>query len=89
MERNWKQVVRDTAEKGRKKAFGTVPDFIKDSPIWLVWNKKYTPKQIMAMLELSEMPWEKKMEQIAIGDPMERLGKGFEEVLRGQTNAEE
>jgi len=75
MERNWKQIVRDTAEKERKKAFGLIPDFIKDSPIWYVWNKHYTPKQIMTMLELSEMPWEKKTEQIAVGDPMNRQSK--------------
>ena len=86
-ERQWKQIVRDTAEKSRKDFFGKIPDYIKDSPQWLDWEKKYSPKQIMNLLESVQLPWEKKMEQIALGDPIDRLGDRFEEILKGNTDA--
>ena len=81
-ERSWDQVVRDTAEKKRELAFGKIPEYIKESPVFIDWQKKYSVKQILKLLEATNFSWEKEQEQIAISDPGERLGPGFEEILR-------
>ena len=80
-ERRWEQVVKDTQEKKRQEVFGKIPQHVLDSPQWVEWQKKYSVKQILRLLEDQELPWEKKMEQVAVGDPAERLGTSFEEVL--------
>lgn len=71
-ERSWDQVVKSTEEKKMKELFGNVPDYIRDSPIFTVWEKKYTPQQIFKLLELHDVSWEKEREAIALVDPMNR-----------------
>ena len=69
-ERQWKQIVRDTALKRREELFGKIPDHIKNSPIWESWKQKYTPQEILFLVRQQELPWEKRMEEIAFGDPL-------------------
>ena len=86
-ERRWKQVIKDTAEKERLRLLGQIPKHILESPLWPEWQKKYSLKKILEMIEDQKLPWEKEMEQIAVADPMERLGTRFTEVLEEKSDA--